>query len=141
MVQYTITMRVDGDVLKVFWSYCSEVGFDKVPRNNKRCIWVRGFLLAYIPIQFFECLVCVGLRGNVNSCDYDGCKFPSVARMVDTESYEIPDQGAEGFNRVEIPFITPRVVDKETNTPTSAFPCELFRSVRAVHGEPRKLDG
>ncbi len=26
MVQYTITTRVDGDVLKVFWSYCSEVG-------------------------------------------------------------------------------------------------------------------
>ncbi len=31
MVQYTITTRVDGDVLKVFWSYCSEVGFIKVP--------------------------------------------------------------------------------------------------------------
>ncbi len=27
VVQYTITTRVDGDVLKVFWSYCSEVGF------------------------------------------------------------------------------------------------------------------
>ncbi len=27
MVKYTITTRVDGDVLKVFWSYCSEVGF------------------------------------------------------------------------------------------------------------------
>ncbi len=76
VVQYTITTRVDGDVLKVFWSYCSEVGFVKVPRNNKRCIWVRGFLLAYIPIQFPECLVCVGLRGDVNSCDYDSCKFP-----------------------------------------------------------------
>ncbi len=34
MVQYTITTRVDGDVLKVFWSYCSEVGFVKVPHNN-----------------------------------------------------------------------------------------------------------
>ncbi len=76
VVQYTITTRVDGDVLKVFWSYCSEVGFIKVPRNNKRCIWVRGFLLTYIPIQFLECLVCVGLRGNVNSRDYDRCKFP-----------------------------------------------------------------
>ncbi len=32
--QYTITTRVDVDVLKVFWSYCSEVGFVKVPRNN-----------------------------------------------------------------------------------------------------------
>ncbi len=64
MVQYTITTRVDGDVLKVFWSYRSEVGFVKVPRNNKRCLWVRGFLLAYIPIQFLECLVCVGLRGE-----------------------------------------------------------------------------
>ncbi len=31
MVQYTISTRVDGDVLKVFWSYCSEVGFIKVP--------------------------------------------------------------------------------------------------------------
>ncbi len=69
MVQYTITTHVDGDVLKVFWSYCSEVGFIKVPRNNKSCIWVHGFLLTYIPIQFPECLVCVGLRGNVNSCD------------------------------------------------------------------------
>ncbi len=29
IVQYTITTRVDGDVLKVFWSYCSEVGFIK----------------------------------------------------------------------------------------------------------------
>ncbi len=50
-------------------------------------------------------------------------------------------RGAEGFNRVQIPFITPQVFDKETNAPTSAFPCELLRSVRAVHGEPRKLDG
>ncbi len=47
MVQYTITTRVDGDVLKVFWSYCSEVGFIKVPRNNKRCIWVRFMLLPH----------------------------------------------------------------------------------------------
>ncbi len=65
----------DGDVLKVFWSYCSEVGFVKVPRNNKRRIWVCGFLFTYIPIQFLECLVCVGLRGNVNSRNYDRCKF------------------------------------------------------------------
>ncbi len=35
-------------------------------------------------------------------------------------------RGAEGFNRVHVPFITPRVVDIETNTPASAFPCELF---------------
>ncbi len=75
VVQYTISTHVDGDVLKVFWSYCSEVGFVKVPRNNKRRIWVCGFLLTYIPIQFLECLVCVGLRGNVNSRDYDRCKF------------------------------------------------------------------
>ncbi len=54
---------VDGDVLKVFWSYCSEVGFIKVPRDNKSCIWVRGFLLTYIPVQFLDCLVCVGLGG------------------------------------------------------------------------------
>ncbi len=71
IVQYTISTRVDGDVLKVFWSYCSEVGFIKVPRDNKRCIWVRGFLLTYIPVQ-----LCVGLRRNVNSRDYDRCKFP-----------------------------------------------------------------
>ncbi len=61
MVEYTISTRVD--VLKVFWSYCSEVGFIKVPHNNERCIWVRGFLLTYIPIQFPECLVCIGLGG------------------------------------------------------------------------------
>ncbi len=48
-------------------------------------------------------------------------------------------RGAEGFNRVYIPFITPRVVDVETNAPTFAFPCELFRSIRAVYGEARKL--
>ncbi len=61
MVEYTISTRVDGDVLKVFWSYCSEVGFIKVPLDNKSCIWVCGFLLTYIPVQFPECLVCVGL--------------------------------------------------------------------------------
>ncbi len=48
-------------------------------------------------------------------------------------------RGAEGFNRVYVPFITPRVVGIETNT--SAFPCELFCSIRAVHGEARELDG
>ncbi len=64
MVEYTISTRVDGDVLKLFWSYCSEVGFIKVPHNNERCIWVRGFLLTYIPVQFPECLVCVGLGGG-----------------------------------------------------------------------------
>ncbi len=76
MVEYTISTPVDGDVLKVFWSYYSEVSFIKVPHNNERCKWVRGFLLTYIPVQFPECLVCVGLRGNVNSCHYDRCKFP-----------------------------------------------------------------
>ncbi len=63
MVECTISTRVDGDMLKVFWSYCSEVGFVKVPRDNKSCIWVRGFLPTYIPVQFLECLVCVGLGG------------------------------------------------------------------------------
>ncbi len=76
MVECTISTRVDGDVLKVFWSYCSEVGFVKVPRDNKSCIWVHGFLLTYIPVQFLECLVCVGLGGDINSRDYDRCKFP-----------------------------------------------------------------
>ncbi len=65
--QHTITTRVYGDVLEVFWSYCSKVGFIKVPRNNKSCIWVHGFLLTYIPVQFLECLVCVGLRRNVKA--------------------------------------------------------------------------
>ncbi len=50
-------------------------------------------------------------------------------------------RGAEGFNRVYVPFITPQVVNIETDTPASAFPCELFHSVRAVHGEARELDG
>ncbi len=76
VVQYTISTCVNGDVLNVFWSYCSEVGFIKVSRNNKPRIWVHGFLLTYIPVQFPECLVCVGLRGNINSRDYDRCKFP-----------------------------------------------------------------
>ncbi len=40
VVQYTITTRVDGDELEVLCSYCSEVGFVKIPRNNKRHIWV-----------------------------------------------------------------------------------------------------
>ncbi len=44
VVECAISTRVDGDVLKVFWSYCSEVGFIKVPCDNKSCIWVRGFL-------------------------------------------------------------------------------------------------
>ncbi len=73
--QYTINTGVDGDVLEVFWSYCFEVSFIKVPCYNKRRIWVRGFLFTYIPIQLFEYPVCVGLRGNVNY-DYDCCKFP-----------------------------------------------------------------
>ncbi len=50
-------------------------------------------------------------------------------------------RGAEGFNRVSVPFITPRDVDIETNAPTSAFSCELFHSVRAMHGEARELNG
>ncbi len=50
-------------------------------------------------------------------------------------------RGAEGFNRVYVPFITPQVVNIETDTPASAFPSELFHSVRAVHGEACELDG
>ncbi len=48
-------------------------------------------------------------------------------------------RGSEGFNRVYVPFITPQFVNIETNT--SAFPCELFRPIRAVHGEARERDG
>ncbi len=50
-------------------------------------------------------------------------------------------RGAKGFNRVYDPFITSQVVVIEANAPPSAFPCELFRSVRAMHGESRELDG
>ncbi len=45
MVQYTISTRVDSDVMNVFWSYCSEVDFVKVPRNNKRRIRISAFSL------------------------------------------------------------------------------------------------
>ncbi len=65
MVECTISTRVDGDVLKVFWSYCSEVGFIKSPVTTKAASGVRGFLLTYIPVQFLECLVCVGLGGGI----------------------------------------------------------------------------
>ncbi len=45
-------------------------------------------------------------------------------------------RGAEVFNRVYVPFITPQDVNIETDTPASSFPCELFHSVRAVHEKP-----
>ncbi len=35
-------------------------------------------------------------------------------------------RGAEGFNRVYVPFITPRVVDIETQHPVSAIPWALL---------------
>ncbi len=97
MVECTISTRVDGDVLKVFWSYCSEVGFIKVPRDNKSCIWVRGFLLTYIPVQFPECLVCVGLGGYINSRDYDGCKFPWQPEWSTQKRMKFQIRGAEGM--------------------------------------------
>ncbi len=46
MVECTISTRVDGDVLKVFWSYCSEVGFIKVPRDNKSYIFITATVLS-----------------------------------------------------------------------------------------------
>ncbi len=46
MVQNTITTLVDGDVLEVFWSYCSEVGFIKVPSNNKHA-WFPAHLYCH----------------------------------------------------------------------------------------------
>ncbi len=85
MVEYTISTRVDGDVLKLFWSYCSEVGFIKVPRDNKSCIWVRGFLLTYIPVQFPECLVCVG--GEARELDgwvWNHCRHPGFCEANNT---------------------------------------------------------
>ncbi len=71
MVECTISTRVDGDVLKVFWSYCSELALLKSPVIINAASGVRGFLLTYIPVQ-----LCVGLRRNVNSRDYDRCKIP-----------------------------------------------------------------
>ncbi len=35
-------------------------------------------------------------------------------------------RGAEGFNRVYVPFITPRVVDIETDAPPLLFPVSSF---------------
>ncbi len=61
---YTISTRVDGDVLKVFWSYCSEVGFIKVPHNNEHCIWVQQLqeTLQWQPVKLW-CAPCPrGLR-------------------------------------------------------------------------------
>ncbi len=83
--------------LHAFWSYCSEVGFIKVPRDNKSCIWVRGFLLTYIPVQFPECLVCVGLGGYINSRDYDGCKFPWQPEWSTQKCMKFQIRGAEGM--------------------------------------------
>ncbi len=50
-------------------------------------------------------------------------------------------RGAEGL--IECRFLSSHheLLIKKQTPPTSDFPCELFRSVRAVHGEPRKLDG
>ncbi len=52
VIEYTISTCVDGDVLKVFWSYRSEIGFIKAPRNNKSFIWVHGFLLKSSQVTF-----------------------------------------------------------------------------------------
>ncbi len=48
--------RVYGDVLKVFRSNFPEVGVVKVPCYKECCLWACGFLLAYTPVQFRECL-------------------------------------------------------------------------------------
>ncbi len=56
--------------------------------------------------------------------------------MVDTEACEIPDQGSRK-DLIECRFLSSHheLFDVETNAPTFAFPCELFRSIRAVYGE------
>ncbi len=64
-------------VLKVFWSYCSEGWLIKVPRDNKMLhlgAWFPAHL--YSRTVSLSACVCVGLRGNINSRDYDRCKFP-----------------------------------------------------------------
>ncbi len=53
MVQYTITTRVDGDVLKVFWRDCSEVGFVKVPRTLKKVILESGKYNLWKPYKIY----------------------------------------------------------------------------------------
>ncbi len=128
VVVYTITMRVYGDVLEVFWSYCSEVGFFKVLRNKKRRIWVRSFLLTYIPIRFLECLVCVGLR----ELWLWSLWIPLVKSRL-----------GEQKDLIECRFLSShhKLLIKKQTAPTSAFPCELFCTIRAMNREPRKLDG
>ncbi len=79
-LQYTITTRVDGDVLEVFWSYCSEVGFIKVPRNNNAASGCAVSLPRLYSRTFPECLVCVGLRGMYTAVIMIAV-IPSVARM------------------------------------------------------------
>ncbi len=63
MVEYTISTRVDWlCVESVLGAIVLKLALLKSHRDNKSCIWVRGFLLTYIPVQFPEYLVCIGLR-------------------------------------------------------------------------------
>ncbi len=54
VVQYTITTRVDGDVLEVCWSYCSEVGFVKVPVTTNAA---SGYAVSCSLMALFHCMV------------------------------------------------------------------------------------
>ncbi len=42
MVEYTISTCVDGNVLKVFWSYCSEVG---IWNRERQSVGLRNIML------------------------------------------------------------------------------------------------
>ncbi len=76
-----------------------------------------------------------GGGGDLTSCDYDRCRFPRKPEWSTQQSEVFQIRGAQGSNRVYVPLMAPRVVNKETNTPSSAFPRELFHSVRAENLE------
>ncbi len=63
VVQYTITTRVDGDVLEVCWSYCSEVGFVKVPVTTNAA---SGYAVSCSLMALFHCMVGTVRYGTVH---------------------------------------------------------------------------
>ncbi len=102
------------------------------------CVVSRSLIFLYNSLSAWSVLA---WGGDINSRDYDGCKFPRSPEWSRQKRMKFQIRGAEGFNRVYVPFITPQVVNIETDTSASAFPCELLCSIRAVHGEARELDG
>ncbi len=140
VVECAISTRVDGDVLKVFWSYFSEVGFIKVPCDNKSCIWVRGFLLTYIPVSSLSAWSVLAWGGDitavimiaVNSLGSQNGRHRSVWNSRSGEQKDL----------IECMFFHYTMSCWcRSKHPRLCFSCELFRSVRAVHGEARELDG